>query len=143
SPFAASPVRRGVPRSEAAVARPALDLDAPAPPVAPLPAKRPGRPPRPSIAKTVTAPDRYTEDVTVPMTAEMRTRATLLAAELQRRRTNKSVRFTPNTVFRVAIETLFERFELSPGDHVNSEDELRRLVLERIASGNRSKVSPT
>jgi ribosomal protein L20 len=76
------------------------------------------------------------------MTAEMRTQATLLAADLQRRRTEKTVRFTANTLFRVAIEMLFESFELAPGDRVNSEEELRKLVLERI-SGRRAKASTT
>ena len=65
------------------------------------------------------------------MTAEMRTGANLLAAELQRRRT-ETVRFTSNTVVRVAIETLFERFELAPEDQVNSEHELRSLVHESL-----------
>lgn len=73
------------------------------------------------------------------MTAEMRSRANLLAAELQRRRTEKRVRFTPNTVVRVAIETFLEHFELSPGDHLNSEEELRRLVHERITASKRAK----
>lgn len=84
---------------------------------------------------------RYTDPVTVPMTAEMRTQANLLAAELQRRRTEKHVRFTTSTVFRVAIETFLERFELGPDDHVNSVDELRRLVHERITAQKRAKPS--
>jgi hypothetical protein len=72
----------------------------------------------------------------------MRTQASLLAAELQRRRTEKSVRFTPNTIFRVAIETLLDGFKLTPNDHVNSEDDLRRLVHERLLSKKQSKLGP-
>jgi len=104
-------------------------------PAAPLVAatvKKPvERPPRRSSEVEPDAGNSY-DYVTVPMTPEMRDRANLLAAELQRRRTEKSMRFTSNTVFRVAIETLLERFELSPDDRVNSEDELRRLVHERL-----------
>lgn len=95
-------------------------------------------PPRPLIADPVPDPARYTDPVTVPMTAEMRTQANLLAAELQRRRTDRRVRFTSNTIFRVAIENFFEHFELAPGDHVNTEDELRRLVDERLGPGRRT-----
>jgi len=65
------------------------------------------------------------------MTAEMRTAATLLAAELQRRRTDKSERFTANSVFRVAIERFLEDFKLAEGDHVNSERELLDLARTR------------
>lgn len=96
-------------------------------------------PPRPSNAVPDPEPARYTDPVTVPMTAEMRTQANLLAAELQRRRTDRRVRFTSNTIFRVAIETFFEHFELVPGDHVNTEDELRSLIHERLAPGRRVK----
>lgn len=96
-------------------------------------------PPRLSNAVPVPESSKYTDPVTVPMTAEMRTQANLLAAELQRRRTDRRVRFTSNTVFRVAVETFFEHFELAPGDRVNTEDELRRLVHERLASGRRVK----
>jgi hypothetical protein len=77
-------------------------------------------------------PNPYTDYVTVPMTAEMRTRASLLAAELQRRRADKSVRFTSNTVFRLAIETFLERFELEGNDRADSEDDLRRLVEDKL-----------
>lgn len=75
------------------------------------------------------------------MTADMRTRVNLLAAELQRRRTKKTRRFTPNSVFRVAIETFLDHFELSPGDHVNSEEELLRLVHTRLRMSKRSKTT--
>jgi hypothetical protein len=78
------------------------------------------------------APSRFTDPVTVPLTAEMRTRATLLAAELQRRRTDRTNRFTANSVFRVAIEIVLSRFELRPGDRIDSEEELLALVLERL-----------
>ena len=95
-------------------------------------------PPRPSNAVMVPEPAKYTDPVTVPMTAEMRTQANLLAAELQRRRTDRRVRFTSNTIFRVAIETFFEHFELDSGDHVNTEDELRRLIDERMSPKRRT-----
>lgn len=68
---------------------------------------------------------------TVPMTAEMRSAATLLAAELQRRRTDKAERFTTNSIFRVAIERFLEDFKLQDGDHVNTERELLDLARTR------------
>jgi uncharacterized small protein (DUF1192 family) len=95
---------------------------------------RPKKAPAPPKEEPAGESTRYTEDVTVPMTAEMRTRVALLAAELQRRRTERRVRFTTSKVFRIAIETFLEHFELAPGDHVNSEDDLRRLVNERLTS---------
>lgn len=73
----------------------------------------------------------YTEQVTVPMTAEMRTSASLLAAELQRQRTKRTERFTANTVFRVAISRFLEAFRLEEGDRVNSEAELLALTRSR------------
>lgn len=98
---------------------------------------------RPSVEAPAPTPNRYTDPVTVPMTADMRTQANLLAAELQRRRTDRTVRFTSNTVFRVALESFFEHFELSPGDRANTEDELRRLVQARFSSGRRGKRAPS
>lgn len=98
---------------------------------------------RPSVEAPAPTPNRYTDPVTVPMTAEMRTRANLLAAELQRRRTDRRVRFTSNTVFRVALESFFEHFELALGDRVNTEDEFRRLVQARFGSSRRGKRSPS
>jgi hypothetical protein len=77
--------------------------------------------------------------VTVPMPAEMRTRAHLLAAELQRKRADKSVRFTPNSVFRVAIAAFLERFQLASEDLVNSEEDLRRLFDLRLEAGKSPK----
>lgn len=69
-----------------------------------------------------------TDAVTVPMTADMRSRATLLAAELQRRRTARSARLTANSVFRVAIQSFLERFDLTQLEAVNSEEELLSLI---------------
>ena len=130
------------PPPEAAIAPPEPERKVSAPVVAAVPEARPERPARPPIEEPSVEVDRYTDPVTVPMTADMRTQANLLAAELQRRRTEKRVRFTPNTIFRVAIETFLERFELAPGDHVNSEEELRRLVHDRTGSTKRARRSP-
>lgn len=111
--------------------------------VAPTPEPRrdpgPQEAARPSAEVPAPMPNRYTDPVTVPMTAEMRTKANLLAAELQRRRTDRRVRFTSNTVFRVALESFFEHFELAPGDRANTEDEFRRLVQAGCGSGRRGK----
>ncbi len=67
------------------------------------------------------------------MTAQMRNKASLLAAELQRKRSKKAERFTPNSVFRVAIQVLLESFRLERGDAPNSEGELLELVRRRLS----------
>jgi len=139
NPFAMPTARSKAPAPEPPAALPAPERTPAPPQVATAPERRPERAPRPPIGEPALESGRYTDRVTVPMTAEMRTRANLLAAELQRKRTEKCVRFTPNSVVRVAIETFLEHFELSPGDHVNSEEELRRLVHERIAASKRTK----
>jgi hypothetical protein len=114
----------------------------PAAPSVAVTQKRPiERPPEPSKEVSPAESSPLTDYVTVPMTAEMRSQATELAAQLQRRRTDKSIRFTANTVYQVAIETLLERFELAPDDRVNSKAELRRLVLARLGSPRTKRTS--
>lgn len=112
---------------------------APAPPRA-RPARKPEAKP-PAVAPTTEASPQssqeprgapvFSDAPTVPMTAEMRTAATLLAAELQRRRTDKSERFTANSIFRVAIERFLEDFKLEGDVHVNTERELLDLARAR------------
>ena len=76
----------------------------------------------------------YTEKVTVPMTGEMRDAVCLLAARLQRSRTDKSERITANSVIRVAIRVLLAELNLAPEQPVNSEEELLALAaLQRAA----------
>lgn len=70
----------------------------------------------------------HTDAVTVPMTAEMRSRASLLAAELQRRRTDRTARITANSIFRVAIQVFLDRYEISSHPGVNTEEELLELA---------------
>jgi hypothetical protein len=142
NPFATSPVRPRVSLPERVAGSPEPERLPPLPVAAPTRKKLTQNSPKPSIEERAPEYDTYTDFVTVPMTAEMRTQANLLAAELQRRRTEKRVRFTPNTIFRVAIETFLERFELAPEDHVNSEEDLLLLVHERITASKRTK-SPT
>lgn len=132
NPFAAQSPAKSIQPSERA-ARPPRPVELPTAPKTLPPHETPAeRAPGPPIEEPVVQSDRYTEEVHVPMTADMRTRVNLLAAELQRRRTEKRVRFTSNTVFRVAIETFLDRFELTDSDHVNSEEELLRLVEQRL-----------
>jgi len=131
NPFAAPPVRPKNPQPERIGAAPEPERPLP-PAVPPPPRKLVEGPLRPSNDKPTSEPGRYTDRVTLPMTAEMRTRANLIAAEIQRRRSDKSVRFTPNVLIRVAIETFFEHFALDPGDYANSEEDLRRLVCTKL-----------
>jgi hypothetical protein len=66
------------------------------------------------------------------MTAEMRTRASLLAADLQRRRSDRSERLTANSVFRVAIQTFLERFTAKDFANVSTEEELRAMAARAM-----------
>jgi hypothetical protein len=75
----------------------------------------------------------FTDDVTVPMTAEMRTKATLFAANLQRRRTTKSERLTANSIFRVAIQVALDAFQDEDVPSVNSEEELLEAARKLLA----------
>src|SRR5262245_33102894 len=45
----------------------------------------------------------FADYITLPITAHSRGKATLLAAELQRRRTERALRFSANVLFRAAI----------------------------------------
>ena len=112
-----------VEQSATAGAEPAPEVEA-----QPLRPKRrtPRRKPKPALKEAL-------ENVTVPMTERARAKASELARELQRRRPDKSGRrITPNTVFRVAIEHFLEVFELRVDDLPSDEQELVRLVRERM-----------
>src|SRR5262245_36074719 len=113
NPFSTPAPRPSAPPPEAAVAPPSPKPAPPEPSVASMPQARPKRQPEPPREEPAAESARHTEEVHVKMAPDMRTRVTLLAAELQRRRTKKEHRFTPNSVFRVAIETFLEHFELA------------------------------
>lgn len=74
----------------------------------------------------------YTERVTVPLDAELRDGAESLAKELNRRRTDKGERITANTVMRVALRLMLERFDVDATQTVNSEEELLDAVLNKV-----------
>ena len=106
----------------------------------------------PAMAEAATAPNRTTDEagakapsydyITLPITANMRGAATSLAAELQRRRTDKALRFSANVLFRTAIEVILDDFELGPDDRVNSIDELKSLLRSKLnTNGARSRRS--
>jgi hypothetical protein len=78
--------------------------------------------------------DIFTERVTLQLSTGMRDAVDALARDLQRRRTAKDERITANTVMRVAINILLERFELGADDVANSEGELLDLATRRICS---------
>jgi len=82
--------------------------------------------------KGETKVDLFPERVTVLMSPEMRDRVNLLAAKLQRKKTDKVERITANTVLRVAVSALLSSFKLEEGDAPNTEDELLELVQRKI-----------
>jgi hypothetical protein len=104
------------------------------PPVTVSAIPRASTPERSSEATLADSESQFTDVVTVPMTARMRTRARDLAAELQRRRLDKSHRITVNVVLRVAIESFLERFDARDLGGVSSEAEM----LERVARATKA-----
>lgn len=74
----------------------------------------------------------YTERVTVPLDAELRDGAESLAKELQRKRTEKGERITANTVMRVALRVMLQKFDSSAAETVNTEQELYDVVAAQI-----------
>jgi len=139
-------------RSEVMPAEPVKTIELP---VAEKRVSRPGSPPAPSretkpVAK-VSAPasnlvekvrgaqkttkpasgrkaDIFTERVTLQISPEMRDEVERIARELQRAKTSKEERITPNTVMRVAIHLVTKYFQLGGGEAPNTEEELYKLV---------------
>ena len=72
--------------------------------------------------------DIYTERVTLQISPKMRDDVERIAREIQRSKTSKAERITPNTVMRVAIRVLTERFDLKGNSAPNNEEELFEAV---------------
>lgn len=143
SPFGPQEVRRPEPESQEPKTPRATKSSANAKgpgrrkPAAPSPSSGPEERPSPRAApESPGKSSTYTEKVTVPMTGEMRDSLTLLAARLQRSRTDRSERITGNSVIRVAVQVVLDRLGHSLEDPVNSENDLR-VLLERRLSGTR------
>ena len=67
------------------------------------------------------------------MGPDMRDELNLLAAKLQRRKTDKTERITANTIMRVAIQTVLDEVEFAEGDIINNEDDLLRVVRGKLS----------
>lgn len=80
----------------------------------------------------VTKAEACAEKVSLPMPAELRDDITALANKLQRMRTEKVERITPNTVMRVAIKVFLERFEPDRVPVSNTEEELLNVVRSHL-----------
>lgn len=78
--------------------------------------------------------DVFTERVTLQISPEMRDEVDALARDLQRAKTTKDERITANTVMRVAVQLLMEKYRFEKGDVANTEEELFRLVVQRLKS---------
>ena len=76
--------------------------------------------------------DIFTEKVSLKLSPEMRDKVEAIARELQRTKTTKEERITANTVMRVAINALIDKFKLGEGDTANNEEELFELVKKKI-----------
>ena len=64
----------------------------------------------------------------------MRDQVERIARELQRSKTSKKERITGNTVMRVAIRLITERFELKPGEGPNDEEELFECIEKPLTT---------
>ena len=77
--------------------------------------------------------DLFSERITLQLSPKMRDKADSMAKELQRLRTSKDERITANTVMRVAVKLVLERFKPGVGETVaNNEEELFQLVKKQI-----------
>ena len=56
-----------------------------------------------------------------------------MARELQRKRSQKNERITPNTVMRVALEFFMDRFSVEQTDRVNTEEELLDAAKQQLS----------
>ena len=74
----------------------------------------------------------YTERVTVPLDVELRDATEALAKDLQRKRTEKGERITANTVMRVALRVMLEKFDAGESV-VNTEGELYQAVIQKVS----------
>jgi hypothetical protein len=79
--------------------------------------------------------DIFTERVTLQISPEMRDDVERIARELQRSKTSKKERITGNTVMRVAIRIITERFQLTPGQVPNDEKELFEFLERALPRG--------
>ncbi len=95
----------------------------------PAATKKPQRMPSSRESISNRKADIYRENVTLPMSEELREGVSHLARALQRQRLRKEERFTPNSVMRVFIEAGLASFRLRPEDVVNAEKELLELVI--------------
>ena len=77
--------------------------------------------------------DAFSERVTLQMSPEMRDELTLLAARLQRRKTDKTERITANTIMRVAIQMVLDEIDFGEGDIINNEVDLDRVVRAKLS----------
>lgn len=95
---------------------------------------------KPSVSEEANAPEEQSatkaescsEKVSLPMPVELRDDITALAKKLQRMRTEKVERITPNTVMRVAIQVFLERFEPDRVPVSNTEEELLNVVRTHL-----------
>jgi hypothetical protein len=76
--------------------------------------------------------DVYTEPVTLRMSPSMRDEVESMARELQRAKTAKDERITPNTVMRVAVRLVLEHYRPDPKEIANTEEELYEVVAKRL-----------
>lgn len=138
-----APKRRDHPfRERAAEPPPTVPTPIPAADVPLLaPARQQSRPPREPVPKDLPPPvQRLYDFLTVPLTAELRDRASALATQLQRRRTNRAERLTTNVVYRVAIETFLDCLRLDETDVANTEAEFRAAARKVFAKLLRQPV---
>ncbi len=89
-----------------------------------------------SAAQPTRKADVFSERITLQLSPKMRDKADALAKDLQRLRTSKDERITANTVMRVAIKLVLDKFKPGAGETVaNTEEELFELVKKQLCEG--------
>lgn len=86
----------------------------------------------PQTTSVIKKAEVFPERITLNISEEMRNDINNLALKLQRRRTVKNERITPNTVIRTAITLFLEQLSLEEGDVVNNEQDLYLLMRRRL-----------
>lgn len=77
--------------------------------------------------------DIFCERVNLHLKPETKDKIDLIAKQLQRMKSDSTERITANTVMRVALDAVLERFEMPQQGIVNSEEELQEFVKRLLS----------
>lgn len=115
------------------VNRPSIEARRSEPKPEVFPAKPQAQRAKPSEVESpsTSAPDSFTEKVSLPLTRSLRDRSEQLARLLNRSRTIRKSRITSNSIIRVALETFLDSFAPPSSQSINSEEDLLKAVRHK------------